>query len=449
MLALEPRIMFDAAAATTAVHIAVDAPALAEHLAEAPAPASDSAVAPATPAASVTAAGRAPHEVVFISGQVDDLDTLLAGLKPGVERVMLDSRSDGLTQIAQYLAEHSGTTAVHLVTHGRAGSVELGNVWLTRDNLDAHADTLARIGSSLAPGADLLIYGCNVGAGDAGAAFLDQLAQATGADVAASGDATGAARFGGDWVLEAQRGSVTTSVAFSIPTLASYSGLLAVADENFDNAGLLIQTSTSTFTLPSGWTFTSNVPSGFATADSSDQASNLNLDGGVGDRALLLNFDGQAATDFSFKFGGTNFDLNSFKLGSLPGGSDNLTITGWRDGAMGVFGESVNLAASDSAGNIAYTLLGSTAGGNYGLLTFGSAFDNVDEIRMSFSFVSSPEIDDIDVSPALVPPTATVVVSDNALRVGETSLVTFTFSEAVTGFTNADLSIANGTLSAV
>ncbi|MDN3222024.1 Ig-like domain-containing protein, partial [Pseudomonas nunensis] len=48
-----------------------------------------------------------------------------------------------------------------------------------------------------------------------------------------------------------------------------------------------------------------------------------------------------------------------------------------------------------------------------------------------------------------VRPTATIVVADNALRIGETSLVTITFSEAVTGFTNADLSIANGTLTAV
>ncbi|WP_260961543.1 Ig-like domain-containing protein [Pseudomonas citri] len=48
-----------------------------------------------------------------------------------------------------------------------------------------------------------------------------------------------------------------------------------------------------------------------------------------------------------------------------------------------------------------------------------------------------------------VAPTATIVVADTALRIGETSQVTITFSEAVTGFTNADLTIANGTLSAV
>ena len=46
-------------------------------------------------------------------------------------------------------------------------------------------------------------------------------------------------------------------------------------------------------------------------------------------------------------------------------------------------------------------------------------------------------------------PTATIIIADNALKIGETSLVTITFSEAVTGFTNADLTIANGTLSAV
>ncbi|MGN2433848.1 Ig-like domain-containing protein [Pseudomonas syringae] len=46
-------------------------------------------------------------------------------------------------------------------------------------------------------------------------------------------------------------------------------------------------------------------------------------------------------------------------------------------------------------------------------------------------------------------PTATVVIADNALSIGETSLVTITFSEAVSGFTNADLTISNGTLSAV
>lgn len=44
-------------------------------------------------------------------------------------------------------------------------------------------------------------------------------------------------------------------------------------------------------------------------------------------------------------------------------------------------------------------------------------------------------------------PTATIVVSDTALKAGETSAVTITFSEAVAGFTTADITAANGALS--
>ena len=46
-------------------------------------------------------------------------------------------------------------------------------------------------------------------------------------------------------------------------------------------------------------------------------------------------------------------------------------------------------------------------------------------------------------------PTVTIVVADTSLAAGETSLVTFTFSEPVTRFANDDLTIANGTLSPV
>ncbi|MFI8748375.1 Ig-like domain-containing protein, partial [Pseudomonas sp. NPDC077186] len=44
-------------------------------------------------------------------------------------------------------------------------------------------------------------------------------------------------------------------------------------------------------------------------------------------------------------------------------------------------------------------------------------------------------------------PTATIVVSDTALAAGETATVTITFSEAVSGLSTADFSVANGSLS--
>lgn len=47
----------------------------------------------------------------------------------------------------------------------------------------------------------------------------------------------------------------------------------------------------------------------------------------------------------------------------------------------------------------------------------------------------------------LVSPTATITVSDTTLTIGETTDVTITFSEMVSGFDNGDLTIENGTLS--
>ncbi len=44
-------------------------------------------------------------------------------------------------------------------------------------------------------------------------------------------------------------------------------------------------------------------------------------------------------------------------------------------------------------------------------------------------------------------PTASIVVTDTALRAGQSTTITITFSEAVVGLTTADFSVANGTLS--
>ncbi|WP_374287453.1 Ig-like domain-containing protein, partial [Pseudomonas fluvialis] len=43
-------------------------------------------------------------------------------------------------------------------------------------------------------------------------------------------------------------------------------------------------------------------------------------------------------------------------------------------------------------------------------------------------------------------PTVSISLADSTLRIGETTSVTFQFSEAVTGFDNSDVSVANGTL---
>jgi hypothetical protein len=166
---------------------------------------------------------------------VDNLDVLAKALRPGVELVILDESRNGLEQIASWLATHQGVTAVHVVSHGRTGGVSLGNLWLDSAGISDYQEILSSIGRFLPAGADLLLYGCNVGGGKEGSTFLDLLAAATGVDVAASDDLTGSSWLGGDWVLEAQRGIVNTDTAFVSTELTFYQGLLAVSDHNLNS----------------------------------------------------------------------------------------------------------------------------------------------------------------------------------------------------------------------
>lgn len=86
-----------------------------------------------------------------------------------------------------------------------------------------HADEMAVIRNALSDTGDILIYGCDFGAGQRGLDAVNAFANATGADVAASNNDTGAADLGGDWVLEISQGKIDTT-AFNV---VSYGGVLA------------------------------------------------------------------------------------------------------------------------------------------------------------------------------------------------------------------------------
>ncbi|MFX3631734.1 MAG: Ig-like domain-containing protein [Candidatus Pristimantibacillus sp.] len=70
-------------------------------------------------------------------------------------------------------------------------------------------------------------------------------------------------------------------------------------------------------------------------------------------------------------------------------------------------------------------------------------------VRTGLGFAGTGTTDSNDYAIDTARPTGTIEVADTSLIIGETSLVTITFSEAVTDFTNDDLTIANGTLSTV
>jgi VCBS repeat-containing protein len=152
--------------------------------------------------------GNPGNEIVFLMGNLPDLQALIGGIKPGVEVHILDPQGDGIAQMDSILNGRSGIDAIHIFSHGASGSLALGTTTLNSNTLLDHQAQLAELGSHLTSTGDLLLYGCNVAQSADGQAFIESIARTTGADVAASTDLTGAASLGGDWVLEAQTGAV-------------------------------------------------------------------------------------------------------------------------------------------------------------------------------------------------------------------------------------------------
>ncbi len=235
LLSLEPRLMFDAAAAATAAE--VQSEQVAQGQAEA-AVSSEAAGDDQTTeqnesqnllqAIATYHPGESRTEVVFVDPTVPDCQTLAAGIGPNAEVIWLDPTRDGVEQIAESLAGRSGIDAIHLISHGSSGKLQLGVGTLTAESMSGeYADELATIQEALSDQADILVYGCDFAEGQDGQEAATLLSQLTGADVAASTDATGFAGLGGDWVLEAQMGAIETHIAVDDGVQANWIGLLA------------------------------------------------------------------------------------------------------------------------------------------------------------------------------------------------------------------------------
>ena len=63
--------------------------------------------------------------------------------------VQLDPDRDGVQQISEALAARSGIDAVHILSHGEPGAVQLGNTTLNFDSLLANATKIRAWGDAL------------------------------------------------------------------------------------------------------------------------------------------------------------------------------------------------------------------------------------------------------------------------------------------------------------
>ncbi|MGF1480145.1 MAG: M14 family zinc carboxypeptidase [Cyanophyceae cyanobacterium] len=178
----------------------------------------------------------AVKHLVFIDSSVDNYHQLLAGIYPYAEAFVLHPSEDGVQQITQALSTRQHLDSIHLVSHGCPGSLRLGNAELSLDTLVQYGPQLQQWRQALSKTANLLIYGCEVGATERGAAFLYCLKALVGAEVAASKQRTGSAALGGNWQLEESTGAVEAALAFTPETMAAYDSILSVIAESFDGS---------------------------------------------------------------------------------------------------------------------------------------------------------------------------------------------------------------------
>ena len=172
----------------------------------------------------------ARREVVFVDTGITGWQSLVDAIPAGIE-IQLLTGGDGLAQMAEWAAMHRAYDAIHVLSHGAEGSLRLGGATLNQSSL-AEAGVQARLatlGQALTEEGDLLLYGCSVASGEAGQAFIANLAAATGADVAASDNPTGASWLGGDWKLEKTNGIIEAKNGL-METDTGFAGILADID---------------------------------------------------------------------------------------------------------------------------------------------------------------------------------------------------------------------------
>ncbi len=297
-MALEQRFMFDAAGVATGAEVAE------QHAIDAEAKAVQS---------SAQDAQESRQDIYFIDSSVGNYQQLIDGLENGAEYHVLDSTSNGVDQIADIVNGRTDIAGIHVLSHGSEGAVFLGNTTLNTTTLEQNRDALEIIGQSLSKDGDILLYGCNVGTSDTGQAFIENIAGATGADVAASDDLTGK---GGDWILETSTGVIESELRINDTTLAAYEGVLA----SFDMSGM----SGSTTLTKTVDTITVSITSTGGVGSGADLSGVGGINGDsvytTGAGSMTISFD-KAVNVTSFRFVNSDGSAQTLIVTPNTGGS--------------------------------------------------------------------------------------------------------------------------------
>ncbi|MRV73283.1 glycosyl hydrolase [Duganella sp. FT92W] len=187
---------------------------------------------------------------------------------------------------------------------------------------------------------------------------------------------------------------------------------------------------------------------------------------GVANSTGQITLKAGSGVDVAGNSGPANDSSQSFNYSTVPDAPTATVATvSMKDSGSSASDFITNVTAQTISGTYTGTLAGSeyvevsldngatwtkatSAGGEWSIPATTISASNTLKARVTNGYTySNPVSEEYTLDQAA--PTATVTLADSALAAGETSLVTIKFGEAVTGFTNDDITVANGTLSTV
>ena len=120
----------------------------------------------------VACTSNQPRSIVILDPTVPDSNHIASGVKRGTATYILESQPDAIEQITTFLAQHTGIESLHIITHGGSGKIYLGTTELNSSNIENYSQQLQQWQNALTTNASIILYGCNVAAGDRGHQFL-------------------------------------------------------------------------------------------------------------------------------------------------------------------------------------------------------------------------------------------------------------------------------------
>ncbi len=256
--------------------------------------------------------------VLVISSDLQQADDLAAAAKDGVIVVEYDPAETDVEGLANLIHESLGgqeADSIAFATHNEGASLPLAEGAVTNlDSLETDTEVQSfwkAVGGELSDGGRIDLLACNVVEDESGEAFVAKLEDISGANVAASVDATGNEAYGGDWVLETDDIDLQKTY-FDADALDDVEGTLAVPvlqnpmDDRTYNVGAVNES----FKIV-GAGFPSTVNHTFYDSD----ADTLFYYVGYSTTASWLTFDSQGTT------------TGTFNVGTIPTGDLGKTIT--------------------------------------------------------------------------------------------------------------------------